>query len=298
MRNEPSQSGQRPQRQQPASGALVDRQRHRGETDDHQIDRPLDQDAGGERGPKDRRQCPAEPRVAGFARRKIGARQHAHGGDDREQQHGVGLGEPRFAAEQRRSRHHQRRQDGAAPGDEGEPAPIRGQNRADGADERRDAVEPDGGSRIGETENLGGLHHRRLQPVDADRFAVANVVLIADIDIIAGFDHLLGGLREIGLVAIDRRNLEKARQKQDQRNKHENGHSAPVRARADVEKRAKAVCRPQSRRRAACRGHARSGVNTPKSSSASRKAIMSRPLDDLPILVIDELETLGQQANG
>src|SRR5580692_7333347 len=87
----------------------------------------------------------------------------------------------------------------AAPGDEGEPAPIGGQNRADGAKERRDAVEPDGGPRIGETENLGRLHYRRLQPVDADRFAVTNIVLIADVDIVAGFDLLLGGLREIGL---------------------------------------------------------------------------------------------------
>jgi hypothetical protein len=199
------------------------------------------------------------------ARGEIGARQNAHGGDDGEQERGVGLGEPRFATEQRRSRHHDRGQDGAAPGDEGEPAPVGGQNRTDGAKERRNAIEPDGGPRIGKTENLGGLHYRRLQPVDSDRFAVTNIVLIADIDIVAGFDHLLGGLREIGLVAVNRRNLEKARQKQHQRDEYQNGHSAAVRARADVEKRAKAVCRPQSRRRAACRGHARSGVNTPKS---------------------------------
>jgi hypothetical protein len=81
-----------------------------------------------------------------------------------------------------------------------------------------------------------------------------------------------------------------------------------VRARADVEKRAQAVCRPQSRRRAACRGHARPAVNTLRCKHAQiikRKVIQRKPgnplsglLDDLPILVINELETLGQQADG
>jgi len=46
-----------------------------------------------------------------------------------------------------------------------------------------------------------------LQPVDAHWFAIAHVLLIADIDVISGLDHLLCGLREIGFVAVEWRNL-------------------------------------------------------------------------------------------
>ena len=48
-------------------------------------------------------------------------------------------------------------------------------------------------------------HGRRLQPVDADRLLVARDVLEADVDIVAGLDHLLGRLDEARLVAVDRR---------------------------------------------------------------------------------------------
>ena len=100
-----------------------------------------------------------------------------------------------------------RGQQRTAPADEGKRAPISRQHCADGAKERRNTVEPDRRLRAGHAKRARGVHHRRLQPVDADRFAVAHVVLIADVDVIAGLDHLLGGLRKIGLVAIDRRNL-------------------------------------------------------------------------------------------
>src|ERR1700737_5219300 len=55
-----------------------------------------------------------------------------------------------------------------------------------------------------------------LQAVDADRLLVARVVLEADVDEIAGLDHLLGRLREPRLVAIDRREVEKSGQEQQQ----------------------------------------------------------------------------------
>ena len=66
------------------------------------------------------------------------------------------------------------------------------------------AVEPDPQLRPRQAERRGGFDHRRLQPVDADRLLVADVVLETDIDEIAGFDHLLGRLREPRLVAVDR----------------------------------------------------------------------------------------------
>ena len=64
---------------------------------------------------------------------------------------------------------------------------------------------------------FAGFHRRRLQPIDADRLFVADLVLETDIDILAGLQHLLGGLRKARLVAVDRRNLEKAGQERDQR---------------------------------------------------------------------------------
>ena len=40
-----------------------------------------------------------------------------------------------------------------------------------------------------------------------------NLVLKADVDVIPALHHLLGGLRETGLVAVNRRNVEKTGQK-------------------------------------------------------------------------------------
>ena len=62
-----------------------------------------------------------------------------------------------------------------------------------------------------------GFHRGGLQPVDADRLLVADLVLETDVDILLRFQHLLGGLREAGLVTVDRRYLEKAGQEGDQR---------------------------------------------------------------------------------
>ena len=189
-------------------------------------------------------------------RREIDARQHAHGDHDGEQQHGVGLGQARLDAEDRRRRHHQSGQKRAAPADEGERAPIGRQNGADRSEQRRHAVEPDGRVGVGKSERARRLHHGSLQPIDADRLSVAHVVLVADVDIVAGFDHLLGGLREIGLVAIDRRNLKKSRQEGEQRHEDQHRRRPPVRSRGIIEQRGKALGRPVGPRcRAAGRAH-------------------------------------------
>ena len=65
-----------------------------------------------------------------------------------------------------------------------------------------------------QAQRRSGLDHGRLHPVDADRLLVADLVLEADVDEIAALDHLLGRLREPRLVAIDRRDIEKAGQEQ------------------------------------------------------------------------------------
>jgi len=70
---------------------------------------------------------------------------------------------------------------------------------------------------------------RGLQPVDANRLLVANFVLEADVDILARFQHLFGGLREARLVAVDRRNLEEPRQECDRRESDQQGYRALMR---------------------------------------------------------------------
>ena len=120
---------------------------------------------------------------------------------------------------------------GAAPADKGERTPICRQHRADCAEQRRHAIEPDRLVRRRHAERLRRPYHGGLQPIDADRLAVAHVVLIADVDIVAGLDHLLGGLGEIGLVAIDRRNLKKTGQESQQRHENKQSRSPPVRMR-------------------------------------------------------------------
>ena len=61
------------------------------------------------------------------------------------------------------------------------------------------------------------FHGKCLQPIDTDRLLVAHLVLEADVDVLTAFQHLLGGLRKARLVAVDRRDLEEARQERDQR---------------------------------------------------------------------------------
>ena len=81
----------------------------------------------------------------------------------------------------------------------------------------------------------GGFDHGGLQPVDADRLLVADVILEADIDEIAGLDHLLGRLREPRFVAIDRRDVEEAGQEEQQAAEHQKRDRAGVAGGDEVE---------------------------------------------------------------
>src|ERR1700737_666371 len=74
-----------------------------------------------------------------------------------------------------------------------------------------------------------------LQAVDADRLLVARVVLEADVDEIAGLDHLLGRLREPRLVAVDRRDVEKSRKKQQQTAQRQERDRAGMTARNKID---------------------------------------------------------------
>jgi hypothetical protein len=154
----------------------------------------------------------------------------AHRRDHGQQEHGIGFGEPRFHAEKGRCREQQAGQHGGPPRHEGERGPIGEQHRPTRAEERRDAVEPDRGAGLGHAGKFRGFHHRCLQPIDADRFLVAVLILEADIDIVAAFQHLLGGLGEPRLVAIDRGDLEEPGQKGEEGDEEEHRHRTPVRA--------------------------------------------------------------------
>jgi hypothetical protein len=72
------------------------------------------------------------------------------------------------------------------------------------------------------------LQSGRLQPVDPDRLLVADVVLETDVDIVAGGDHLLGGLCETRLIAIDRRDFGLPRQKRQQRKDQDDDDRAGI----------------------------------------------------------------------
>jgi hypothetical protein len=166
---------------------------------------------------------------------QIETRQHPHGGHHCGEQHGVGGGQAGLDAEQDRARHHQPGQQGGAARHESERGPIGQQNGPDGADERGHPVEPDGRQRLRHAERPRACHHPGLQPIDADRFLVAHFILEPDVHIVAVLDHLLGGLREARLVAVDRRNIEEAGQEIEQRHQHQHDGGARVRVRGKIE---------------------------------------------------------------
>ena len=224
----------------------TDDQRAGGQPDNHHDERPLEQHADGERAPEHPRQHPGDSRLEPLALiRKIGPRHRAHGGDHGQEQHGIGLGDEPLDAEQHAACHHQTGEHGGAARDEGKRRPIRQKNRTDGADQRWHAIEPDRRERPLEAERARELHHAALQPVDADRLLVAHLVLEADVDVIAALHHLLGGLREARLVAIDRRDAEEAGQEAQQRNQQQERDGAHMRADGEVDDRLQAARRRQ-----------------------------------------------------
>src|SRR6185437_9321348 len=154
----------------------------------------------------------------GIACREIGAQQYALRADDGGEQNRIGGGDGRLGGEQKRSREQGRCRecrDGRRdrPGEpEGEPG------RDQSAEEGWQPVGPDVGA-LAEACDGGG---RRLQPVDACRLLVAGDEAEADVDEVSGLQHLLGGLGEAALVAVERRQAEEAGQPQ-KRAEHEQG---------------------------------------------------------------------------
>ncbi len=117
-----------------------------------------------------------------------------------------------------------------SPGHERKRGPVGQKHRADGADQRGNAIEPDPQLRPRHAELGSGFDDGSLQPIDADRLFVADVVLEADIDEIAAFDHLLGRLRKPRLVAIDRGNRdETGHEKHDAAQQQEHDRAKMVR---------------------------------------------------------------------
>ena len=154
-----------------------------------------------------------------------------------QQQHGVGLGEPRLDAEQDRARHHQRSGNAGAAAQRRQAPPNRSagrrlsHRRATAGDRARWSCAPAA---------RRAPHRPSPRPPAASRFRPASC---------SGprpengcrhtrcrFQHLLGGLREAGLVAVDRRNLEEARKERDERECHEQSRRAPVRCHGIVER--------------------------------------------------------------
>ena len=233
------------QQQQPPASPVGDEQGRDGETDEQEDQRPLDQDAGGERGPEHRRQDPScKPGLdAVFA--EIGSRHRAHRREDGCEQHRVGFGEPRLDAQQHRACHHQSGQYGGAARDEGKRHPIGQQHGADCTNQRRQTIKSDRGQCAAPTERVGRNDRPGLQPIDADRLLVAGDILEPDVDIVARLDHLLGRLGKPRLIAVDRRNCELSGKKREQRRNNQHGHGAPVRGDGEVDHGLEAVGPPR-----------------------------------------------------
>ena len=181
-----------------------------------------------DRGPAPRNEIPVRARMPDALPRQIRAPERAHGGNNSEQQHGVGLGEPRLDTEQHRCCHHQAGKHGGTARHEGERCPIGQQHGAGGAEQRRDTIERNCRAGVRDADRFGRLYHRRLQPIDPDRLLVTVLILEADVHIVVGLDHLLGGLGKPRLVAIDRRDLEKAGQKGQEADGHQQHDGATM----------------------------------------------------------------------
>jgi hypothetical protein len=208
---QPEKTWDRTQRPQPLQRA-VDSAQYRGrKTDEHQYQRAFEQHAGGNRGPQDRRLQPSDFDLCFGLAREINARQRPHRRDRGQQQHGIRLGEPGFHAEQDRARHHQGGEKRGPAGNKGKRRPIGQKNGKRRAGKRGQSIDPDAVARLRHTKRLARFHRGRLQPVDSDRFLVSDLGLKPNVDIVIRFQHLFCGLRKARLVAIDRRNLEKAR---------------------------------------------------------------------------------------
>ncbi len=185
--------------------------------------RPLDQHTRCERGPTRHHQSAARFGARAIAGGQIEPKQHTLGAQHAGQQHRIGLGDMGFGRQPQGQRQQRRPDQRRRRRRHGRQAPEGEKGRDDGADQRRQPVGPDRIEGRGpERPGRGGL-----QPVDADRLLVAGLGAEADVDGIAGFHHLLGGLREARLVAVQNRQAGKSRQPRQQAQQHQRGIRPP-----------------------------------------------------------------------
>ncbi len=244
------------QRQKPPPRALADPEHGGREADEHDDERALDQDAGGDAEPEqhDRRAGEFRPVPA-----QIGAGEAMHRGDGAGGQHRIGLGEVRLDHQQDRRGHQGRRDECAALRDEGERRPIGQEHRRQRAEERGNAVESDRGARRRHAEGLRKADGGALEPVDADRLLVPGLVLEADVDEVTRLEHLLRRLRVARLVPVHRLQRGEARQEAGEREEHEDGAEAQMRRFGVAQGSAHRLQRPGATRRFRQRGALRVG---------------------------------------
>ncbi len=134
-------------------------------------------------------------------RGQIDLRQRALGRNAAGEKHCVCLGVAPLEGGGEDRSHHQAGSEAGVGAEKLRACPADADDGQSNAEHRNQAIDPDRRLRP-----LAAQRHRSsLQPVDADRLLVAGSVLETDVDIVAGLDHLLGGLDEAGFVAVDRR---------------------------------------------------------------------------------------------
>ncbi len=191
----------RPQSEQPGARADAQGQEEGGQADEERHHRPLHQDAQRHGDPEQEHAWPAE---VAPAPPDPGPGEPAHGGDAAGGQNGVGLGEMRLGREHQAGGEQGGGHDCPAPGREDQGGPVGQQTRRHRAEQRGDAVEGDGGAGTGHAERFAGRDSGGLHPVDPHRLLVAGLGLEADVDEVAGLQHLLRRLGKARLVAVHR----------------------------------------------------------------------------------------------
>ena len=229
----------RPERLQPAKRAITEREHDQHEGNHQRRDRPLDENRRADHQPEQDEMPPLQHRRdAGRACGEISPRQKAEARHAERAEDGIGLRQPRLDTKQHRTSHHQRRQHRPFPAEESERGPIGQQDHRDGAKKRGQPVERDRAPGILDAERLPDPHARGLKPVDADRLLVARLLLKANVHEIAGFQHLLGSLRETRLIAVHRLQGDLPRREKAEGDEGQRQHRAQVRARHRVEQAA------------------------------------------------------------
>ena len=200
-RQKQRQAPKRPQLQKPARVAVGRDEAQRRQQRHQRRHRPLDQGRGGQRRPEQQRPGPRRGVFPGPARLAVNPAERQLRRRYQPEQRGVGLGEMRFRDQRQRSRQQRRAQERGGISHQMAPEREGQKNRGDRAEERRQAVGPDG-ALFGAAQ---GRHRQRLEPIDSGGLAVARLVLEADAEIIAALDHLARRLGEARLVAVGHR---------------------------------------------------------------------------------------------